>query len=112
MKKNKIYSVLLLVFLFNVNSYASEASLKNLSVSNSINDIISVDDTTACCTRTSSSGNPGTSSFISVSVTKCYGGKTHNDAYVAACHNASLAAENVVKALKETTVTIFPTIGN
>lgn len=66
-------------------------------------------DTTACCTQSANGGEPNSPSYVSVTVTKCFGGKTHNDAKVAACENALTAAQNSVKALTKTTVTIQPT---
>lgn len=66
-------------------------------------------DTTACCTRTSSSGQPGTVGYVSVTVTKCHGGRTREDAYSAACRNASSAAAAAVKSLEDSTVIIIPT---
>lgn len=66
-------------------------------------------DTTACCTVTETSGALGTTSYVSVTVTKCFGGKTRSDAYSAACANASSAAKAAVKSLADSQVTISPT---
>lgn len=87
------------MLLINVGVFSEEKTKK----------IDSEIDTTACCTRTSSSGEAGTPSFVSVTVTKCYGGKTREAALVAACHNASAAAALAVASLVNTTVDVIPT---
>ena len=112
MKKIKLFLVVFFAMIVHVNVLASEI-LKVEFTRECDNTVFAAshidDDTTACCTQTQSSGSPNSPSYVSVTVTKCYGGKTRNDAYVAACENALNAAKNVVKALAETTVTIYPT---
>jgi hypothetical protein len=66
-------------------------------------------ETTACCTRSSSSGQPGTAGYVSVTVTKCVGAATRSDAMVGACHNASVAAAAAVKSLEDSSLTLVPT---
>jgi hypothetical protein len=44
---------------------------------------------TACCTQTGSSGTPGTTDYMTVTITTCLGASTHADAKVAACAKAS-----------------------
>lgn len=89
--------------------FAINASFGENSFSKSIEEVKETKNVTACCTRTSSSGEVGTASYVSVTVTKCVGAATRNDALVAACHNASAAASAAVKSLESSTVTIYPT---
>lgn len=62
---------------------------------------------TACCTQTASHGEPNTTGYVSVTVTKCQGANDHNAAKVAACHNALAAARNSVNALIGTKVQVI-----
>jgi len=42
--------------------------------------------TSACCTRSIESGQPGTAGYVSVTITKCQGVATDSAAKVVACH--------------------------
>jgi hypothetical protein len=90
-------SMLLLTSGVFANDIAEDKQKRNLDLA-----------VTACCTSTETSGQAGTPSYVSVTVTKCAGGATRSDAHAAACANASRAAIAAVKSLEDSQVTIYP----
>ncbi|MEE1899149.1 hypothetical protein V1389_12415 [Flavobacterium rakeshii] len=99
MKKLKLF---LGVFLFTLGVSAGEKDTKLTTTTQKEGDV------TRCCTRTVTSGEPKSLSYVSVTVTKCNQSSDTNTAAVAACNNAQIAANNAVAALKDTSVTVKP----
>ncbi len=74
-----------------------------------VKSVLKAFDETACCTRSATAGTAGTANYVSVTVTKCVSGRTHDIARSAACGNASTAATNAANTLSNADYTITPT---